>query len=252
NIFELNFIKWQLSKKNISTTSPDVKVLSPQTTVLPVKLQKLKKQINNDSQFINLTFQEPKQPEEQRPGECVDNIETLESLITYLDNLPETMIPTTPTTATPVNTPTHRSRGKDINLAKQVYETESTTATTKPKVTRKRKRDSGRPTKDETLIRIDDEDLCALQLSRRELTLPDTKGKCKKSKTILTKLKQDITVTTMKQFQTYELFADTRAKALDTIRENRELLEKINAAEFVLTSLLKKQSEEDNNHNDSN
>jgi hypothetical protein len=100
-------------------------------------------------------------------------------------------------------------------------------------------------TTNEALIKIDSEedDIGILQLNSRELTLSTTGcNDVKKSKTILTKCKHNIIVTSNKQFLTYELFADTRGKALDIIKEQRDVLQKINAAEYVLTSLLKKQS----------
>jgi hypothetical protein len=274
NIFELNFIKWQHSENGphiIPSTPPPApeKVLQSKTiTTLPLKLQKLKNQINQPGKFINLTFQQPEQTKTRMTVETVveekcnsgedDTIQAISDLVTYLDwqidqpNIFEQAMPS----ITPPNIPTTHGRGKDITLAKHVFqdEQEQPTSPTQSKKliekpSRKRKREterlSGRPTKDEVLIRMDedDDDMATLQLSRRELILPNSEGVCKKSKTILTKLKRDITVSTQKQFMTYELFAETRRKALDVIRENRELLEKINAAEFVLTSLLKKQSE---------
>ncbi|CAB4008326.1 Hypothetical predicted protein [Paramuricea clavata] len=108
---------------------------------------------------------------------------------------------------TPPNIPTTHGRGKDITLAKQVFQDEQEQPTSPmqskkliEKPSRKRKREterlSGRPTKDEVLMRMNEvnDDMATLQLSRRELVLPNSEGVCKKSKTILTKLKRDITV----------------------------------------------------------
>ncbi|CAB4008960.1 Hypothetical predicted protein [Paramuricea clavata] len=288
NLFELNFIKWQLSKNTTPASSPasNKKILQAKpVTTIPLKIQKLKKSLNqqSNSEFLNLSFQPVEQTkttekivvdtvlQEKCSDEAIvynetDTIEAISGLVTYLEqpNIFDQAMVTPPTT--PSTPSTHLTRGKNIAVAKQIFEDEQTQQqppsplqsrqlTTAPHTTpslpkRKRKQEleehpSGRPTKDEVLVRIDSEedDMCILQLSRRELILPNSKGACKKSKTILTKLKHDITVATQKQFQTYELFAETRRKALDIIRENRDLLEKINSAEFVLTSLLKKQSE---------
>ena len=102
----------------------------------------------------------------------------------------------------------------------------------------------GRPTTKDTLIKLDDEvdDLAALQLREAELILASTSddGIARKTKTILTKCKGNITVNTQKQYLTYELFADLRKKALETIKEQRDLLLKINAAETTIHNLLKK------------
>jgi hypothetical protein len=43
---------------------------------------------------------------------------------------------------------------------------------------------------------------------------------------------------------TYELFGDLRKKALETIKEQRDLLIKINAAETTMHNLLKKHNSE--------
>ncbi|CAB3976766.1 Hypothetical predicted protein [Paramuricea clavata] len=133
------------------------------------------------------------------------------------------------------------NRGKDISAARKSFEEEKKEKKTPA---RKRKRECGRPTNDQQLIRMDDEfnDMIALQLTRRQLTLPDTRGKCKKSRKILTKIPEDIVVNTTREYQTYELFADVRTEALKIIQEKPELLEKINAAEYVLHTLSKKQN----------
>jgi hypothetical protein len=140
--------------------------------------------------------------------------------------------------------------GKNITMAKQIHEEEQQQQQQPPPVKSgtKRKRvevlprQSGRPTTIDTLIRIDGEDdLEALQLHNRELILNGTtENGEKKSKTILTKCKTNITVNSQKQYLTYELFADTRRKELEIIKEQRDILQKVNAAESVLTSLLKK------------
>ncbi|CAB4009174.1 Hypothetical predicted protein [Paramuricea clavata] len=107
--------------------------------------------------------------------------------------------------------------------------TVSTTRNKRKRVEHVQPRQAGRPTREETLIRIGDEqnNMEALQLSSRELILPGSGDENKKSRTILTKCKQNIVVETHKQYLTYDLFADNRKKALETIREQRDTLSKI-------------------------
>jgi hypothetical protein len=162
--------------------------------------------------------------------------------------------PPPPSSLPPV--PTVPAGGKNIAMARQIHDEEEQQLQQQQqqlppvKSGNKRKRievsprQVGRPTTTETLIKIDGEDdLETLQLHNRELILNGTtvNGE-KKSKPVLTKCKTNITVNTKKQYLTYELFADTRRKALEIIKEQRDILQKVNAAESVLTGLLKKQS----------
>jgi hypothetical protein len=136
-------------------------------------------------------------------------------------------------------------------MAKKIYQDEEKQAQTNE---RKRTeaavapRLSGRPTTKDTLIKLDGEedDLAALQLHEAELTLSSTSddGVARKTKTIFTKYKGNITVNTQKQYLTYELFGDLRKKALETIKEQRDILIKINAAETTMHNLLKKHNSE--------
>ena len=83
------------------------------------------------------------------------------------------------------------------------------------------------------MIKIDgdDNDQTTFQPRTRELVLNGSgENGEKKSKTILTKFKSNIAVNTQKQYQTYKLFADLRRKTLETIKEQRDMLQKINAA----------------------
>ena len=119
---------------------------------------------------------------------------------------------------------------------------------TAQKPTNKRKRmevtprQVGRPTTVDTLIKIEGEDdIEVLQLNSRELILAGSDGQeGKKSKTILTKNKNNIVCTNNKQYVTYEMFADARKKALEIIKKQRDMLYKINVAENVLINALKK------------
>ena len=99
------------------------------------------------------------------------------------------------------------------------------------------------PQQTPALIKIDKEgDLTVLQLHSQELILTGGDGQEKKSKTILTKNKGDIVCTNNKQYITYEMFAESRKKALETIKEQRDILYKINVAENLITFLLKNKS----------
>ncbi|CAB3987884.1 Hypothetical predicted protein [Paramuricea clavata] len=132
-------------------------------------------------------------------------------------------------------------RGKDVSMAKKIHDEEE--KTNKRKRAEVQPRLSGRPTIRETLMKIDGEDdLEVLQLREAKLILVGTiTDTFRKSKTVFTKCKGgDIIVNTQKQFLTYELFGDLRKKSLDIIKEQREILLKINAAEATMHNLMKK------------
>jgi hypothetical protein len=137
--------------------------------------------------------------------------------------------------------------GKNIAMAKRIQDEEEQQQQQREQeepleIKPKRKRvegpprQSGRPSTIETLIKIDgdDDDQTTFQLRARELILNGSGENGEKTKqTILTKCKSNIAVNTQKQYQTYELFADLRRKALETIKEQRDMLQKINVAEAV-------------------
>ncbi|CAB4007354.1 Hypothetical predicted protein [Paramuricea clavata] len=247
-----------------SVSNPN-KVLTADFPPLPVKLAKLKKHVNIvEGQFNAFTLETPQNPEAANEtividekcdtvdtdGKTIDIEPAFPSLTSYLEDFmsasEETQIPQVYTTPVKVI-----HRGKDITAARKKFDEEEQETETEKKErktpARKRKRECGRPTNDQQLVRMDEDfnDMVALQLTRRQLTLPDTRGKCKKSRKILTKIPEDIIVNTTREFQTYELFADTRTEALKIIQDKRELLEKINAAEYVLHTLLKKRNNSD-------
>ncbi|CAB3980297.1 Hypothetical predicted protein [Paramuricea clavata] len=250
---------YQTSPPQILTPSPS-KILTVDFPQLPVKLAKLKKHVNIvEGQFSAFTLETP-QPDEQNETIIIEEEKSSQpepdeaifpALTTYLEgmisnNVEKQNIPQVePQHIQQVYTaPVKVNRGKDIAAARKSFEEEKKEKKTPA---RKRKRECGRPTNDQQLIRMDEEfnDMMALQLTRKQLTLPDTRGKCKKSRRILTKLSEDIVVNTNREYQTYELFADVRTEALKIIQEKRELLEKINAAEYVLYTLSKKQNSSD-------
>ncbi|CAB3978343.1 Hypothetical predicted protein [Paramuricea clavata] len=308
NIYELNFIKWRLSKampkpqqtnttpqsqpspqqpqyqmsprsentvqyavspQQILVVSPsrpaEDKILTKKTDYhsLPTKLERLKKYVSNvEGTFSSFSLTKSPEPlttiESNETNKPVDDA-TLPALNFNIDDyIPDNETPMIYTEPISI---THR--GKDIVAAKKHFEENeraeeegetsnnmSKKTPAKKPVSRKRKRDSGRPTNDEQLIRMDEDynDMQSLQLTRRQLTLPDSRGKCKKSKKILTKITNDIIVNTGREFQTFELFANVREEALKIIQEKRELLENVNAAEYVLHTLLKKQNNSDSSN----
>ncbi|CAB4009282.1 Hypothetical predicted protein, partial [Paramuricea clavata] len=265
---QVNTSQYQTSPQQISLPSPTSvsspnKVLTADFPPLPVKLAKLKKHVNIvEGQFNAFTLETPQNPEAANEtiviDEKCDTVDTdsktidiepaFPTLATYLEDFmsanEETQIPQVYTTPVKVI-----HRGKDITAARKKFDEEEQETETekKERKTPARKWECGRPTNDQQLVRMDEDfnDMVALQLTRRQLTLPDTRGKCKKSRKILTKIPEDIIVNTTREFQTYKLFADTRTEALKIIQDKRELLEKINAAEYVLHTLLKKRNNSD-------
>ncbi|CAB3995169.1 Hypothetical predicted protein [Paramuricea clavata] len=258
---QINSYPYQPSPQQISVPSPTSvfspsKVLTADFPQLPVKLAKLKKHVNIvEGQFNAFTLETPVEQNEtiviEEEKSSKPEPDVFPALTTYLDNMiannaVDVNIPQIPAQNIPevFTAPVKVNRGKDIAAARKSFEDEKKE---KRAPARKRKRECGRPTNDQQLIRMDEEfnDMLALQLTRRQLTLPDTRGKCKKSRKILTKIPEDIIVNTGREYQTYELFADVRTEALKIIQEKRELLEKINAAEYVLHTLSKKQNNSD-------
>ncbi|CAB3977253.1 Hypothetical predicted protein [Paramuricea clavata] len=308
NIYELNFIKWQLEEKvkanpildtitspkpyqspintqyvipspqrtNTPQASPQRPIVNSQPSspailgektdyhALPDKLKQLKKYVNNvEGTFsaFSLVKEKPNTPlpiivddnqqtenkTEEEPisiaNELPDDYDLIEDLMTSPDKNTIAHVYTTPVKMV--------HRGKDVLAAKKQFakeqEDEEELKKTKTRPQRKRKRECGRPTNDEQLIRLEEDfnDMAAMQLTRQKLTLPDSKGKPKKSRTILTKIQHEIVVNTGREFDSYELFTDEREECLKIIQEKRQKLQKINSAEYVLYSLTKKQDNSD-------
>ena len=277
---EYQFIKWKSQSNDWSNNSlqqtqePPSKKLAIENITKPSLLQSLPE--NNIGEFTTFSFAipdtnndnfdifqreitadvfaEPTQKNEEiAAADQIDNF-----IATYVDPLDMIGISELETTTIEIDsgsiekTETPKHRGKDISMVKKLYQDEEKQAQN----TNKRKRAeatvlprlSGRPTTKDTLIKLDGEkdDLAALQLHEAELTLSSTSddGIARKTKTIFTKCKGNITVNTQKQYLTYELFGDLRKKALETIKEQRDLLIKINAAETTMHNLLKKHNSE--------
>ncbi|CAB3997571.1 Hypothetical predicted protein [Paramuricea clavata] len=96
---------------------------------------------------------------------------------------------------TPPATPQPPPGGKDIAMAKRTFEEEQRNLT--PTGAKRKK------------------NVEAVHLTKKTLTLFSSLGdETKRSRTILTKCKHDITVDTNKQYLTYELFAEMRKKSV--------------------------------------
>ena len=100
-----------------------------------------------------------------------------------------------------------------------------------PKPKRKR---SGRPTSGEALTKIANE-LDSNELSTQSLILLALDGSEKKKKTILTCSKETIELHNLKQFSCYDFLGEARKKALDTIKEQKTILEHILYIEKIVT-----------------
>ena len=99
----------------------------------------------------------------------------------------------------------------------------------KPKIKR-----SGRPTSGEALTKIANE-LDSNELSTQSLILLALDGSEKKKKTILTCSKETIELYNLKQFSCYDFLGEARKKALDTIKEQKTILEHILYIEKIVT-----------------
>ena len=189
----------------------------------PKDLRQVKKLAPNTGEYYTFTLAEP--PKEQGP-----HVSDLDQLIHN--------------TIVPSSKPP--SRWNNIETVRKLYdeqhENENENETPKRKRKRPDPRQVGRRCKNDTLIKIEEEsdDVLAAKLHTQQLILNSSEGEEKKSKTILTKIKGDIICLNNKQYQTYEMFADTRKKALEKIKEQRDILFKINNAENLLSSLLNK------------
>lgn len=121
-----------------------------------------------------------------------------------------------------------QSRGKNITQVREIYEQ---THQQQPPAKRKRvvipedHRNVGGPTRNDTLLKIGNKK--PSRFLQRELTLVGVDGSEKKRKTVLTKNKNDIKCKSSKHYAAYEFITDQRRKALETIKEQRDILDKL-------------------------
>ena len=104
-----------------------------------------------------------------------------------------------------------------------------------PRQQNQKKRKSGRPSTAETLTRIANDKNENDQISSQDLILRAIDGSEKKKKTILTCSSKSIELYYLKQYGCYDFIGDLRKKALDTIKEQKNILEKLLHIEQMVT-----------------
>ena len=126
---------------------------------------------------------------------------------------------------------------KDLNAMKKEHDQKKRkrTANIQPQLQRPKKRKSGRPSTVETLTRIANDKNENNQISSQDLILRALDGSEKKKKTILTCSNKSIELYYLKQYGCYDFIADLRKKALDTIKEQKNILEKLLYIEQMVT-----------------
>ena len=100
-------------------------------------------------------------------------------------------------------------------------------------------RNVGRPTRNEVLTKIANEtkDQDEIQIVSQELILCSPEGSAEtKRKTILTRHGKNIYCYSMKQFNA--LITDNRKKALENIKKQKNILEKLNGTESLLLDII--------------
>jgi hypothetical protein len=130
--------------------------------------------------------------------------------------------PPTPTTIPPLSPSPEPPKGKDIsvmlNHAGKKKNKRKRTANILPIQHPPSKRRSGRPTNDETLMKLANNELDNNHISSQNLILRAIDGSEKKKKTILTCSTENIELYNLKQFSCYEFLGELRKKALDIIK----------------------------------
>jgi hypothetical protein len=148
--------------------------------------------------------------------------------------------PPPPPPPPPSPSPEPTTKGKDITVMME-HETErknkrKRTANISPlQQQRPSKRRSGRPSTNETLTKLASSEFDNNQISSQNLILRALDGSEKKKKTILTCSTENIEQYNLKQFSCYEFLGDLRKKALDNIKEQKNVLEHILYIEKMVT-----------------
>ena len=129
---------------------------------------------------------------------------------------------------------------EDINVMKEEYEADKKSkrkrvANISPQQQKPKKRKSGRPSTNETLTRIANDQTENDQISSQDLILRALDGSEKKKKTILTCSTKSIELYYLKQFSCYNFVGELRKKALDTIKEQKNILENLLYIEKMIT-----------------
>jgi hypothetical protein len=120
---------------------------------------------------------------------------------------------------------------KDMSVMKEEYEDKKNkrkrVANISPQQQKPKKRKSGRPSTNETLTRIANDQTENDQISSQDLILRALDGSEKKKKTILTCSTKSIELYYLKQFSCYNFVGELRKKARDTIKEQKNILENL-------------------------
>ena len=104
-----------------------------------------------------------------------------------------------------------------------------------PQQQKAKKRKSGRPSTQETLTRIANDEIDTDKISTQKLILRALDGSEKKKKTILTCSTKSIELFYLKQFTSYNFIGELRKKALDNIKEQKNILENLLNIEKMIT-----------------
>jgi hypothetical protein len=104
-----------------------------------------------------------------------------------------------------------------------------------PQQQKPKKIKSGRPSTAETLTRIANDQNENDQISSQDLILRAIDGSEKKKKTILTCSTKSIELYYLKQYACYDFIGELRKNALDTIKEQKNILEKLLHIEKMVT-----------------
>jgi hypothetical protein len=144
---------------------------------------------------------------------------------------PPSSSPPPPYTSTTMETPLPIAR-KDLNIIKEHQTAEKKkrkrVANIIPQQQKEqKKRKSGRPSTQETLTRIANDEINTDQISSQELILLAMDGSEKKKKTILTCSTKNIELFYLKQYTSYNYIGEARKKALDIVREQKTILENL-------------------------
>ena len=268
--FERRFILWKNHNDQLATTSrvinkpPPQNEMIPNNNHLPFKLQKIADDVMSTATFTNFTLK----PEKAIETETVclassSGYEMCENVVQELATIHDTNLaaegiiqlaydtteqPQTPQTQQPTrgkNIATLKAQydGRDNNSSDSGEQTAISAFTTNRK---KRKRapkvtGSGRPTRDQSMIRVanNPDETTIESLSCQQLLLLSSTGEIRKKTNIYTKHTEDIKCFAIKHYTSFCLIAEQRKEALETIQKQRTLLEQLGYMETCLLPLVK-------------
>ena len=169
---------------------------------------------------------------------------TENNVITDITDITDIVMPDAPSTSTA--TPAHH--GKNINILKACYdetqnikpnETETFTTKRKRKRTTKPVLGSGRPTNNQALIKLADDNEEDDPLACKELLLLSSAGEIRKKTTIFTTHTADIKCYAIKHYTSLCHVAEQRKEALEIIKKQRTLLDQLSYIEACILPLVR-------------